>query len=693
LVVDIAGAMCKSVQLGYAFEKKDKGEGTLRIENGKSLEVNGLVAMGFQFDKQHYDGSLNLVAGSALRCKGFSVVDKKNANSFTANGTVYLTATNTLPEVLVTTFNNLVVAGGVTTLTANLTISGNLTVQSGATLELGTFTANRSTTGGTLTMEQDAQLRIGGTNTLPANYSTYTLNALSTTHYYGTTQAIAAANYGNLFLQGGEKSIAGNIFAQQLVAETDCAITVALGGSLQLVNGLLKSSATGTASLLNSGSVTVTGLFEVQRHMIGNRWNLVASPVAGQTVASFLTDSRNKVIPTNGTARAMMDYNEAIGWNAYFTNTTTGSIAQGKGYSVRTLTDNAIVFSGNGILNGTKDVSVICQSFGWNLIGNPYTTPIWVNQPLNGFLNLTSNVEAIDLNYLSVYYWDKSANNGSGGYVAITRNGNSDMLAVGQGFFVKTDPAASFVRFTSNMQSHNNALKLKSASTQATAMCLNASLNGQNASTQVVFDASATTQLDPGFDAGLLRSGNGFDVYTRLVEDNGIDFMVQALPEPTAKVLRIPLGINATKSGEISFSVGDGLMPSGYEITVEDVLLKTQTRLVASQRYSANIEAGDGAGRFYLLVGRQEAMGKSSITPKGLAVYVDNQELHIVGAVKPGCSLVISGIDGRKVKQTTAVDGQQNIVSLAGVPKGVYFLNVYDGTGRNAIRFMNRGNE
>ena len=88
-----------------------------------------------------------------------------------------------------TTFNNLTInagAAGVVTLAQNVTVAGNLTV-SGGTFDLLTFTADRTTAGGTLSVTGTATLRIAGTNGIPANYATRTFVATTTVAYRATT--------------------------------------------------------------------------------------------------------------------------------------------------------------------------------------------------------------------------------------------------------------------------------------------------------------------------------------------------------------------------------------------------------------------------------------------------------------------------------------------------------------------------
>ncbi len=100
-------------------------------------------------------------------------------------------------------------AGETLTLDQNRIPDGNLTVSAG-TLDLSTFTMNRSSSGGTLSVSNSAFLKIGGTNSLPSNYNTVTLNTSSTVEYYGTAQTVGSATYANLILSGsGAKNFPG----------------------------------------------------------------------------------------------------------------------------------------------------------------------------------------------------------------------------------------------------------------------------------------------------------------------------------------------------------------------------------------------------------------------------------------------------------------------------------------------------
>jgi hypothetical protein len=132
--------------------------------------------------------------------------------NYTYNGTSAQATGNGLPS----TVNNLTInnTAGVT-LTASTSLTGDLTVSSG-TFDLGANSANRSSSGGTLTLGAGTTLKIGGTGSLPSNYATHSISTSSTVEYNGANQTVAALNssqnYGTLIISGsGTKTLAGNI--------------------------------------------------------------------------------------------------------------------------------------------------------------------------------------------------------------------------------------------------------------------------------------------------------------------------------------------------------------------------------------------------------------------------------------------------------------------------------------------------
>jgi hypothetical protein len=179
-------------------------------------------------------GTVAVNAGATLKIGGTNTFPSNyTANTLNATSTVeYYGTTQTVGAL---TYGNLTLSGSdVKTLAGTTSIVGDLTVSAG-TFDLSTYTANRSAAGGTLTVSNGASLKIGGTGTIPSNYSTHSIGSTSTIEYAGTNQSVAvlnsAQNYGNLAISGsGTKTLAGSETVDGTLSQQGTA-TFSLGGS------------------------------------------------------------------------------------------------------------------------------------------------------------------------------------------------------------------------------------------------------------------------------------------------------------------------------------------------------------------------------------------------------------------------------------------------------------------------------
>jgi hypothetical protein len=132
VTVDVPNAACLSIQLGATTA--GAGAGTLSFSSGSQVTVSGAVTVGVSNNK----GSINMAGGGTLICQGF--INNGVGTWTPGTGTVELTTSNTLPNNGITSFNNLTVSGGTTSLNANLDVTGNLVIASGAGLASGAST-------------------------------------------------------------------------------------------------------------------------------------------------------------------------------------------------------------------------------------------------------------------------------------------------------------------------------------------------------------------------------------------------------------------------------------------------------------------------------------------------------------------------------------------------------------------------
>ncbi|HET9404358.1 MAG TPA: hypothetical protein VFO57_07245, partial [Burkholderiales bacterium] len=191
-------------------------------------------------------------------------------------------------------------AGGTATFASNAQVAGDLTLTAG-TLDLATFTANRTAAGGTITVGTGATLIIGGTNTFPANYTTATLGATSTVNYNGTAQnvanAVGAPGYGHLTLSGSSTKTALGTFTVRGDLSIS-SVTFAGDTFTHTVNGNVSNTGTHTVS---TGNITLSGGAAV--HSLtgaGTYGNLILNDANGATLGGSPTLSGTLTL-TSGT--------------------------------------------------------------------------------------------------------------------------------------------------------------------------------------------------------------------------------------------------------------------------------------------------------------------------------------------------------------------------------------------------------
>jgi hypothetical protein len=311
---------------------------------------------------------------------------------------------------------------------------------------------------------------------------------------------------------------------------------------------------------------------------------------------------------------------------------------------------------------------------------------MYVQQEVFGFL--VENAAMLDASFKGIFLWDPAANGGSGAYTAVGAEEGQANLASGQGFFIKAASPGN-VTFTKQMQVHETGASFKSATISRPSIVLNAKANDISSSTKISFNEERTLGLDPGYDLGILRNGHGFDIYSRLVTDNGVDFMVQSLPGKSTDSYVIPIGFDATKGGEIVFSANASNLPVGYELMIEDKLTNSVTDLKNDGIYVAELAANSkGVGRFYLHVGSSVQTGIQEIQQEELNVYTIGQTVYFKGNVSNKAQFMVYSIDGRLINRFGATSQNLNQMSIAGYTPGIYLVKVQDKTKFKPVKFV-----
>jgi hypothetical protein len=237
----------------------------------------------------HFDAA----AGGAVSVSGDFTNNNTGLNNssnitVTFNGTgtqnMYSAATSAK-----STFGSLVInkASGSVVLTSNVEVSANATVTSG-TFDISSYIFKRTTSGGTITVSNGASLRIGGTGTFPANFTTHTLGATSTEDYYGTTNTVTAETYGNLLLGGsGTKTLPASSFSIAGNFTLSGTVIATAGNAITITGAFTIGS--GTTFSAGSYSHSVKGEFSNAGTFNANTSTTTFNGTASQTISGAST--------------------------------------------------------------------------------------------------------------------------------------------------------------------------------------------------------------------------------------------------------------------------------------------------------------------------------------------------------------------------------------------------------------------
>ena len=480
-------------------------------------------------------------------------------------------------------------------------------------------------------------------------------------------------------------------------------LTIALGGSLTLTpatcltvsetlsnnntseTGIrVKSDSTGTGSLITA-TATPTGTAAAGRWMSAGKWNLVSAPIT-QAVSAFL--AANRAIGTNGALRSMMDYNPGQNsWNPFFTTGAgDGALSDGRGFAMHLGGANtAVTFTGS-LQAGTLTATGLTPG-AWNCVGNPYTSAIGINaasSAVNDFLTVNLGATPnIDPSFGAIYIWEQpdASNNQTGGYTVISNvpvSSPAFNIQQGQAFMIKTAATATSVNFNHDMQLHVPNLALKSSAISWPVIQLSVKVNSQRSTTYLAFNDQMTKGLDPTYDVGMLHTNAPLSVYTRLVEDNGVPFVIQSLPGSSISKYVIPVGLESAAGGEVIFSAKTISLSSDCKVILEDKAAKTFTDLQAGV-YKATIAANSAITDRFLLHTSSETINNLPVLPGELNAFMFiNMEIHIVWKVT--CQAVATLFDalGRVVLSGKLSEGDLNTIPTPNMSSGIYVLRVVD---------------
>ena len=612
-----------------------------------------------------------------------------------ATSTNWATATNWLPARVPTSTDDVTIPGGVANQPA---VSGS---QAARAVTLGS--------GATLTSNDGSTLAVGGN--FANNGGALAGSGSGTVALAGTASQVVGgtsiSTFQNLTVGTAGASLAGPAAVRRVLL-LDGTLT-ATGQSLTLL-----SDANNTAHVVNSVG-TVVGPVTVQRYIDGSTNNgfgyrHYASPVQKNTVADLTTTGYVPVVnPAYNTAAqpgAVTPFPTVYGYNEARVNGSgdpspqdfdkgffspdalTDALVPGQGYTVNIPASQTVNFVGllnNGDVPRTGLTRGGQTESGWQLLGNPYPSPIsWTKTFGNGATGLFNEVHVV-----------KSTGQYAGGYASYVNgvgvNGGIDEIAAMQGFFVRVAaagvPGALTFRNSGRLTTYANpAFQRGSGSAPLVRLAL-ANNTGRTDEAVVYFDAAATTGFDAALDAHKLNlAGSTMALATEAA--GAVVLSIDARPTiGTADVL-VPLRVQAA-AGRYTISATELLrLPAGVRAFLRDALTGTATDLVQQSSYPFAVTAGASAsGRFSLLLTTQ---GVLATAPAAISQQVNVFPNPTRGVVSVGLPAALArqateatlvNALGQTVLRATLPAGPVLTLALPGVAQGVYTLRLVTSEG------------
>jgi fibronectin-binding autotransporter adhesin len=503
------------------------------------------------------------------------------------------------------------------------------------------------------------------TNNLSNGSITFGTPASSTT-WNGTGTWYTAGNWSNgvpgsatqAIINSGVVTIdAAAGYSNNLTVNPGAGVTLNTGKTLSITGNLvLESNATSTAtgSLLNNGTLSVSGTITAKRYLTGATQHFISIPVTAATIQNLINPSNPgyffRFIEPSGTWENP--------WQPTF------QLSLGVGYSVNYNGPQTI--SLNGALNNDSQYqpTLTRSGAGWNLAGNPYACPLdWNNASGWTKTNLDN----------AIYIWN---NNAYASYVnGVGTNGGTQYIPQFQGFFVHANAAlpAIAIKKAARTQSGNSTPFLKDEIANVFKMSIsNGSLGDQMA--VYMFDG-ATQEFDSEYDAYKLFGFN-LDAPHIYTTTNDVEYAINGLP--MMETISLPVVVNTNAGGEFSFTAeGFGSFGDSWFFFLEDKETGSSFDLRKNPVLNLTVSAGATAERFNLRIFKS-ALGIGDDLMNNTRIYAENKQVIIENC--PKSDVVIYNLTGAIVAESRMEEASLNSISI-NVPSGIYIVKLISSEG------------
>lgn len=434
-------------------------------------------------------------------------------------------------------------------------------------------------------------------------------------------------------------------------------------GAVECNNIILKSDASGNASLIGQGNLTVNGSATIERYISpysvsNDGWHFLSSPVNSMTIAGsdFVNGTYDlyRWAETESADEKWYNYEGGSFGHTQFEN--------GLGYLFADATGGVFEFSGtmnSGSYNKTLTYTA-GEGDGWNLIGNPYPSGI-------DWTALDKSAGNIGAAFYIVDPADGSYNSSNGSIGDLIP---ANEIPPHQGFFIQVS-AASSIGIDTDDQVHTSNNYYKSEIGFDETLVVDLKGNSSNSKTYFQFRDDATKGFD--FHADAYKLFGWADHAQLYSEIENTKYSINCLPH-SEETITVPLGLSLQSDEELSLNfAGMQTFFNTIKIELEDKKLGRTQNIKDNPVYVFQAFAQDEPNRFVLHfngVTGIENPGMNSIQVYSIddAIYINNQE-------NLNADILVYNINGQLIHQDQITAKTFERINL-GTSAGVYLVNI-----------------
>jgi hypothetical protein len=654
----------------------------------------------------------NLAINSGKYLTGPSSADFGVAGNWVNNGlfnhnscTVNFTGSTTISGLSVTTFNNIAIENG-------KTLTGKLDdgiIMEGNWINDGSFNHNGGNVifDGISVVSGNSETSFGNLTINDSKVLTGPLSAHMNVALDFTNFGTFHNNAGTLVFNGSVQNLGGSssTLFENITIDAGSNTTISAPGQsirgVLLSNGVLNanesltllSDAERTALIDGSGAGEVAGILTMQRYLpSGFGYKYFSSPFQAADVGQFgdhmsLSDT---IFPT------FYRYDENrifTGWLKYID--PSGILYPMQGYAVNFGPASAPItvdFAGEVNNNTMLPVTMFNGDHpftqGFNLVGNPYPSPINWDSPVGWVRN---NVDS------ALYFFNAGTTDQyTGTYSTYIKGISSDSLTTGpiipamQGFFIHVSdgsfPVSATLIFTNEVRVNNLSPHFHKAMTADTRPIFRmaarfATRESHGDPLVIYFDDDASMRFDSDCDALKLMNTDISEPNFYILSEDSKKLSISGIPFFSDSLIQIPLGVKTKQDGVVIFNCRDiGHMPLNMFVYFCDNETGVSQNLVLHPEYKAFLNLGQYDNRFSLVFSKKDL--RSQPTPdKHFYVYSYRNRLYVYMNLPPGlqADLSVFSMLGQRILHDPLEGNGYREMDLT-IPTGVYIVKISSGT-------------